>query len=240
MTSDSVPKECAVDAGEFRVGGMAKGAGMIDPNMATMLCVITTDALIPKATLASCLRKAVGRSFNRITIDGDMSTNDTVILLANGRAAKPSSLAGFQSALDEVALDLARKIVLDGEGVSRFVEVVVRGARSDADARLVAEAVANSQLVKCAWAGGDPNWGRIMDAAGYSGADVDPDRVAIDYSGVPAVRGGMAAGAPSEKLIAVAARKALQVSIDLGLGRGEYSVMTTDLTEAYVKFNLGE
>lgn len=243
MTSDTVYKETAREftskGARFAVGGIAKGAGMIDPNMATMLCVITTDARIPKAELQRRLRHAVDRSFNRITIDGDMSTNDTVILIANGLAGTPDGDA-FQAALDEVAHDLAMKIVLDGEGVSRFVEVEVRGAKGVRDARLAAEAIANSTLTKCAWAGGDPNWGRILDAAGYSGAALDPDKVSIDYDRVAAVRKGMPAKTPFAKLEAVAKKKAFKVTVDLHLGPSSYTVFTTDLTEAYVQFNLGE
>ncbi len=243
MTSDTVPKEAArefVSHGrKFRVGGLAKGAGMIDPNMATMLCVITTDAEIPKAGLRKMLKLAVERSFNRITIDGDMSTNDTVLLLASGVQGRPDA-ADFQAALDAVALDLAHKIVLDGEGVSRFIEVEIRGAKSAKDARLAAEAVANSTLTKCAWAGGDPNWGRILDAVGYSGAVMDPEETSIDYDRVPAVRNGMPAKTPFAKLQAVAAKKAFKVTVDLHVGAAAYTVFTTDLTEAYVKFNLGE
>jgi glutamate N-acetyltransferase / amino-acid N-acetyltransferase len=243
MTSDTVPKEAArefVSRGrKFRVGGIAKGAGMIDPNMATMLCVITTDAAFPKAELKRMLKLAVDRSFNRITIDGDMSTNDTVLLLASGVEGRPEA-EDFQAALDAVALDLAHQIVFDGEGVSRFIEVEVRGAKSLKDARLAAEAVANSTLTKCAWAGGDPNWGRILDAVGYSGAAMDPDEVSIDYDKVPAVRGGMPAPTAFAKLQAVAAKKAFKVTIDLRRGKASYTVFTTDLTEDYVKFNLGE
>lgn len=243
MTSDSVPKESAVEvsAGKktFRVGGMAKGAGMIDPNMATMLSVITTDAALTKAEAKRMLKLAVERSFNRITVDGDMSTNDTVILLASGAAGRVD-LDAAQEALDAVALDLATKIVLDGEGVSRFVEVIVRGAKSVKDARRAAEAVANSQLVKCAWAGGDPNWGRILDAVGYSGAKFDPNRAEIDYDAVAAVRDGMPAKTPPARLRKVAAQKTFKVTVNLNAGDGEYSVLTTDLTEAYVAFNLGE
>lgn len=244
MTSDSVPKEIAVEVGtgidRFRIGGIAKGAGMIDPNMATMLCVVTTDLALTKADLKKSLKLAVQQSFNRITIDGDMSTNDTVILLSSGRSAAPVDLDAFQHALNLVTLDLATKIVLDGEGVSRFIEVVVRGAKSVSDARAAAEAVAKSQLVKCAWAGGDPNWGRILDAVGYSGARMNPDTVDIDYDVVPAVRGGMAAKTPFAKLQKVAAKKKFCVTVDLHMGTAEYSVLTTDLTEDYVKFNLGE
>ncbi len=174
MTSDTFPKEIALavktKAGTFRLGGIAKGAGMIDPNMATMLCVITTDARLPQPALRKALRASVEVSFNRITVDGDMSTNDTVIALANGASGVTPPLADFQNALDKVTQELARMIVLDGEGVSKFVEVIVRGAASPKDARRAAEAVGNSTLTKCAWAGGDPNWGRIMDALGYSGA----------------------------------------------------------------------
>ncbi len=243
MTSDTVPKEAAREFAsggrKFRVGGLAKGAGMIDPNMATMLCVVTTDATFPKAELRKMLKLAVERSFNRITIDGDMSTNDTVLLLANGVEGRPSA-EDFQTALDAVALELAHKIVLDGEGVSRFVEVEVRGAKSVKDARLAAEAIANSTLTKCAWAGGDPNWGRILDAVGYSGAAMDPDAASIHYNKVPAVRNGMPADTPFAKLQAVAAKKAFKVTVDLHGGQAAYTVFTTDLTEAYVKFNLGE
>jgi glutamate N-acetyltransferase/amino-acid N-acetyltransferase len=243
MTSDSVTKEMAVEvtAGRktFRVGGIAKGAGMIDPNMATMLSVITTDAALTKAEAKRMLKLAVERSFNRITVDGDMSTNDTVILLCGGAAGRVD-LVAVQEALDAVALDLATKIVLDGEGVSRFVEVLVKGARSMKDARRAAEAVANSQLVKCAWAGGDPNWGRILDAVGYSGARFDPDLADIDYDAVPAVRGGMPAKTAAARLKRVAAKKAFVVTVDLHAGEGAYSVLTTDLTDEYVRFNLGE
>jgi glutamate N-acetyltransferase/amino-acid N-acetyltransferase len=244
MTSDSVPKEIALDvttdAGSFRVGGIAKGAGMIDPNMATMLSVVTTDLAVSKVDLKKCLKIAVAQSFNRITVDGDMSTNDTVILLSSGASNAAVNLDAFQEALNVVTLDLATKIVLDGEGVSRFIEVIVRGAKSLRDARMAAEAVAKSQLVKCAWAGGDPNWGRILDAVGYSGAAMDPDRADIDYDNVAAVRSGMAASTPIAKLRKVAAKKRFTVVIDLHLGNSEYSVLTTDLTEDYVKFNLGE
>jgi glutamate N-acetyltransferase/amino-acid N-acetyltransferase len=243
MTSDTVSKEAArefVSGGrKFRVGGLAKGAGMIDPNMATMLCVVTTDAALTRAELRSMLRLSVERSFNRITIDGDMSTNDTVILLSSGAQGRPE-LEDFQAALDSVTLDLAMKIVLDGEGVSRFIEVEVRGGKSVKDARLAAEAIANSTLTKCAWAGGDPNWGRILDAVGYSGAAMNPDTTDIDYDKVPAVRGGMPAKTPFEKLQAVAAKKAFKVTVDLHAGSASYTVFTTDLTEEYVKLNLGE
>jgi len=250
MTSDSVPKQSAyevkVGSGSFRIGGMAKGAGMISPNMATMLCVITTDASVPPAFLRRALRESVGKTFNCITVDGDCSTNDTVLTLANGRSGvKIRTLAGqraFISALQAVCADLARAIVEDGEGTSRVIELTVKGARSGSDAHLAARAIANSQLVKSAWAGGDPNWGRILDAAGYSGAKFDPDKVEIAYGGMKAARNGMGCQDMKGelKLRKIAARKGFSVLVDLHAGKGEARLLTTDLTEEYVRLNLTE
>lgn len=244
MTSDTFAKEFAVEVsvpgGRFRIGGIAKGAGMIDPNMATMLCVLSTDADLAGPELRKLLRESVANSFNRITVDGDMSTNDTVVLLANGRSGVKPPQGVFRQALDEVTRSLARMIVKDGEGVSRFVEVEVRGAASQRDARAAAEAIANSTLVKCAWAGGDPNWGRILDAVGYSGVAMDEAKADIFYDKLAAVKNGTAAKTPFEKLRAVAAKKAFKVTVDLRLGAASYYVWTTDLTEEYVRLNLGE
>ena len=250
MTSDTFEKECAVeceiDGCTVRIGGIAKGAGMIDPNMATMLCFLTTDAAIGKSLLQHALSVSVEQSFNRITIDGDMSTNDSVILLANGLAgnkplrASHADLKVFQRALDQVTQTLARMIVQDGEGVTKFVEVQVNGAVGHTDARRAAEAVAKSCLVKCAWFGGDPNWGRIMDAIGYSTARVREELVDIYYDGVIAVKGGCASKTPAAKLQEIVAAPRFKVTIDLHLGPGEYTVYTTDLSVDYVKFNMGE
>ena len=244
MTSDTFPKEVSfgleTEEGGFQIGGIAKGAGMINPNMATMLCVMTTDAAVPQPALRVALRTAVENSFNRITVDGDMSTNDTVILLANGSSGVTPPLAEFQEALDVTAQALARMIVKDGEGVSRLVEVEVQGAASAGDARRAAEAIANSSLVKCAWAGGDPNWGRIMGALGYSGARMIEEKTNIWYGDLPIVQRGIAASTAWTKLKAVAASKEFCVKVDLSLGDFSHTVWTTDLTEEYVKFNLGE
>ena len=244
MTSDTFAKEFAVEVktptGSYRIGGIAKGAGMIDPNMATMLCVVTTDAALPQADLRKDLKRSVANSFNRITIDGDMSTNDTVILLANGLSGVTPALADFSNALDEVTRALARMIVQDGEGVSRFVEVEVIGAASDKQARTAAEAIANSTLVKCAWAGGDPNWGRILDAVGYCGVRMDESKTDIFYDKLAAVKNGIATKNDSGKLRAITAKKAFKVTVDLHIGKGSYYVWTTDLTEEYVRLNLGE
>ncbi len=244
MTSDTFAKHMALKVttpgGVFHVGGVAKGAGMIDPTMATMLCVITTDAVVAPAALRKVLRQVVENSFNRITVDGDMSTNDTVIVLANGVSGVKADEEVLAAALQQVADVLARSIVLDGEGVSKFVEVEVLGAASKKDAKSAAEAVANSTLVKCAWAGNDPNWGRIMDALGYSGAKLEESKIFISYDGLPIVQRGLLAATPWKKLRAIAAKPHFRITIDLGLGTAGHEVWTTDLTEEYVRLNLGE
>jgi glutamate N-acetyltransferase/amino-acid N-acetyltransferase len=243
MTTDTFAKEVAVQfkAGgkTIRIGGIAKGAGMIQPNMATMLSFITTDAAIPRAALQQALKRAVNQSFNRISIDGDTSTNDTVILLANG-CAGAAPLAKFQEALDHVCLELAKMIVRDGEGVSKFVTINVCGARNDRDAEFAARAVANSVLVKTSWCGGDPNWGRILDALGYSRAEVNDELVEVAYDGLPAVHGGWAAHTPHAKLKRIVAQPTFTVEINLHLGRGRCTMHTCDLTEKYVELNKGE
>ena len=250
MTSDSVPKQSAyevkVGTKSFRIGGMAKGAGMISPNMATMLCVITTDAAVPSSFLRKVLGEVTSKTFNCITVDGDCSTNDTVLTLANGASKvmirNAAEKKAFTEALHAVCADLARAIVADGEGTSRVIELTVKGAKSEADAHKIGRSIANSQLVKCAWAGSDPNWGRILDAAGYAGAALDPDKVDIAYDGVRAARNGMGCqDAKGEaRLRKIAAKKEFAVTIDLHLGKGEARLLTTDLTEEYVRLNLSE
>jgi glutamate N-acetyltransferase/amino-acid N-acetyltransferase len=243
MTSDTFPKEVAVclKAGKntIHIGGIAKGAGMIQPNMATMLGFVTTDAKISRADLAKALKTAVNQSFNRISVDGDMSTNDTVIALANG-VAGAVPLPQFQAALNYVCTELSKMIVHDGEGVSRYVTVNIHGAASERDAEIAARSVANSVLVKTSWCGGDPNWGRLMDAIGYSRAKVTEELVDIAYDGVPAVRGGMPTKTPLAKLKKVAMQQSFTIDIVLHLGRGHCSVYATDLTEKYVELNKGE
>jgi len=250
MTSDTHKKEFAVElelhGKRVRIGGIAKGAGMIDPNMATMLCFITTDAAISKKLLQQAISDAVEHSFNRITIDGDMSTNDTVLILANGAAGNTPlrdsepEFDAFQNALNKVCCNLSRMIVEDGEGVSKFVTVQIRGAKSRQDARKAAEAIANSTLTKCCWFGGDPNWGRVMDAIGYSTAKVREETVDIYYDGLIAVQNGTAAATPLSKLKEVVANQRFTITVDLHIGKAEYTVFTTDLTTAYVEFNMGE
>jgi glutamate N-acetyltransferase / amino-acid N-acetyltransferase len=250
MTSDTFHKEIAVElplrGKSVRIGGIAKGAGMINPDMATMLCFITTDAVISKRDLQKITADSVEQSFNCITIDGDMSTNDTAICLANGQAGTApieqdkEGYGQFSDGLNFVTRQLARMIVEDGEGVTKFVEIHVKGASTYQDARKAAEAVANSTLVKCAWFGEDPNWGRVMDAVGYSSAKVREEMVDIFFNGAIAVQHGMASSTPEETLKEVLGNKKFTVTIDLHLGSAEYKVFTTDLTPEYVKFNMGE
>ena len=250
MTSDTVPKQSAYEMKfgktSFRIGGMAKGAGMISPNMATMLCVITTDAAVQPAFLQKTLREVVSQTFNCISVDGDCSTNDTVLLLANGvsdaviKSAEEKKF--FTEALHFVCADLARAIVADGEGTSRVIALTVTGAKSDADAQQIARSIANSQLVKSAWAGGDPNWGRILCAAGYAGVDFDPSKAEIIYDRMSAAKNGMECQDASgeAKLRKIAAKKEFAVTLDLHCGNGEARLLTTDLTEDYVRLNLTE
>jgi glutamate N-acetyltransferase/amino-acid N-acetyltransferase len=283
MTSDTRPKQMAV---EFklghqmvRIGGMCKGAGMIQPGMsttgarpalsplhATMLCFITTDACIEARALQLALNEAVAHSFNRITVDGDMSTNDTVLVLANGKAkpqsptskvpgprfkkgitsARSEEFKVFQAALSHVCLQLAKMIVRDGEGVSRFVTVRVSGAKSFAEADAAARAVANSALVKTSWHGGDPNWGRIIDALGYSSAKVVERKVDIGYSapGSQQVVWSLRRGQPTEvgfkQLCAAAAPAEFDLHIRLNVGQASGLIYAADLTEEYVEFNKGD
>ena len=250
LTSDTVRKEGAVrlSLGGRRVviGAMAKGAGMIHPNMATMLCVVATDAAVDRATLARVTSEAVEQSFNRISVDGDMSTNDTVLVLANGAAGNrplksyDADLGKFAAALKMVMLEMAKKIVGDGEGMTRVIELAVTGAATEADAKKMAEAVVRSALVKTSWHGGDPNWGRIMGAIGASGARMREELVDIHYDGVAAVRGGVAAATPMGRLRAAARRARVSIQVNLNLGKGCYAMLTTDLSEKYVRINLGE
>jgi glutamate N-acetyltransferase / amino-acid N-acetyltransferase len=250
LTSDTFTKECAVriEIGGVKttIGGMAKGAGMIHPNMATMLAIITTDAVIEGKLLQVLTTQAVDQTFNRISVDGDTSTNDTVLVLANGTAgnsplnARHAGLTVFAEALREVMRRLARMIVEDGECITHVVDLQVRGAASDADARRVAESIARSPLVKSSWAGNDPNWGRLMDVIGYSGARVREELVDIYYDGINAVKGGVWGGAPYSRVKKAVSQRHYTIHIDLHLGKGSYHLFVNDLTEGYVRFNMGD
>jgi len=250
MTSDTKPKmlalEVALGSKKIRLGAVAKGAGMICPNMGTMLCYVTTDANIGLADLKRATYVAVDRSFNRISIDGDTSTNDTVIVMANGASGQRKLQAGsptmqlFTEALDFLMLEMAKKIVRDGERVTKFVQVHVLGAANQVDARKVAETVANSLLVKCSWNGSDPNWGRIMHAIGYSGAKIREHDIDIFFNGIAAARNGLVSDTPIEKLREVAAKPEFCVCIDLNIARADYTVYTSDISQEYVDFNTAE
>ena len=250
MTSDTKPKMMALEvtlgSKKVRLGAVAKGAGMICPNMGTMLCYVTTDANIGLADLKRATYVAVDRSFNRISIDGDTSTNDTVIVMANGASGQRKLQAGsptmqlFTEALDFLMLEMAKKIVRDGERVTKFVQVHVCGAANQVDARKVAETVANSLLVKCSWNGSDPNWGRIMHAIGYSGAKIREHDIDIFFNGIAAARNGLVSDTPIEKLREVAAKPEFCVCIDLNIARADYTVYTSDISQEYVDFNTAE
>ena len=272
MTSDTRAKEVAVEFSlggkRVRIGGTCKGAGMIQPGMsatgarppaspskglhATMLGFITTDAAIDAKSLQSALADAVANSFNRITVDGDMSTNDTVIVLANGLAGNSqlkkgsAGLAAFQSALNHVCLALAQMMVRDGEGASRFVTVKVHGAASFADADAAARAVANSSLVKTSWCGGDPNWGRVLAALGYSPARVVEEKIDVAYRSpnnrklLFALKKGRPTAVPFKTLCQIVAEKEFELHINLNLGKHATVIYASDLTEEYVDFNKGD
>jgi len=248
MTTDTFPKVAqrsgSVGGVSYTVAGVAKGAGMIMPNMATMLSFVLTDAAIDPALIDSIFRRSVDRSFNAITIDGDTSTNDTCLLMSNGAAGTPVIAAGtaeaeqFAGLLDEVLLDLARLIVKDGEGATKFVEIRISGAESDADAKRAAMAVANSSLVKTAFFGQDANWGRIFAAVGYSGARVNPDLLALWFDDVCMANSGIFSGGDAEaRGTEVLRKKEFSVRVDLGLGQGSATVYTSDLSHEYVSIN---
>lgn len=251
LTTDTVAKcaavQVAIGAQVITVGGMSKGAGMIHPLMATTLSVLTTDAAVAPGVLQAALRRAADKSFNRITVDGDRSTNDTILLFANGEAGVPEiagpgdALEALQAALDAVAHSLAKAVARDGEGATKLVEVIVRGAQSEEDAERAARAVANSPLVKTAIHGCSPNWGRILAAVGYSGAEVQVDRAAVRIGPVLVAERGAPVAEPGthDEAARYLAGEDVQVTVDLGLGRGEATVWTCDLTEGYIKENAG-
>jgi len=228
---------------EVRVAAFGKGAGMIHPQLvphATMLIYILTDAVIEPADLSAYLHPAIDVSFNRISVDGDTSTNDTVLLLASGASGVPIATgnAAFAAALTEVCTSLARQVVADGEGVSHVVELRIDGAANDADALRVAKAIAHSPLVKTAWAGCDPNWGRLAAAIGYSGARIDPDRIDISFGQLPICRdGGRAPEYDEAAAHAYISQSEFTISIQLNQSRGSCVFWTTDLTEEYVRIN---
>jgi glutamate N-acetyltransferase/amino-acid N-acetyltransferase len=237
-TTDTRRKEAVARAGAATVGGMAKGAAMLAPNMATMLAVLTTDAAIEPGPLRELLATAVDASFNVLTVDGCTSTNDTVIVLANGLAG-PVPEADLGDALREVCTSLAAQMAADAEGATKVVRLEVRGATSDAEAAQAARKVAESQLVKCSWYGEDPYWGRLASEAGSAGVTFDEGRLSVHYGGITVAAGGVNVVHDEEAVARHMASAELDVVVDLGLGEGRAHVLTNDLTHAYIDENMG-
>ena len=234
MTTDSVPKTASVAGAGWSVGGMAKGAGMLAPGLATMLCVLTTDAEVDTATCDTALRAATARTFDRVDSDGCMSTNDTVLLLASGASGVAPPAAEFAAAVEELCADLCRQLLTDAEGATKDVAIEVVGAASDADAVEVGRAIARSNLLKCAFFGNDPNWGRVLSAVGTTRAAFVPDELDVAINGVQVCRAG-AAGEPRD-LVDLTGRD-ISVRVDLHAGPATATVWTNDLSLAYVHEN---
>jgi glutamate N-acetyltransferase/amino-acid N-acetyltransferase len=247
MTTDKYPKGATrvarIGGVEVRISGIAKGSGMIAPDMATMLAFVVTDAAIPAPILQSLLKSGVEPSFNCITVDSDTSTSDTVLLFATGQAAHPPvqdirGLASFRNALKAVLHDLAQAVVRDGEGAQKLIDITVTGAVSARSARRIGLAIANSPLVKTAIAGEDANWGRIVMAVGKAGEPADRDRLAVAIGGVWMARDGqIVAGYDETPVVAHMRGSEIRIAVDLGLGRGRAQVWGCDLTHGYVDIN---
>jgi glutamate N-acetyltransferase/amino-acid N-acetyltransferase len=247
MTTDTFVKQIAlkveVDGVGYTVGGMAKGSGMIEPNMATMLGFVTTDAPLDPDACRAALSSATGRTFNRVTVDSDTSTNDMVLLMASGAAGgarigpADARFPAVAAAIEEVCGELARMIVRDGEGATKFISVTVRGAQSEHDALIAAKATANSPLFKTAIFGGDANWGRVVMAVGKSGAQVDPGRIEVVFAGITTCKDGTGFLFDEEAAATALAQPDIDVVVDLHLGSAEATVWTCDLSYEYVRIN---
>ena len=240
MTTDTLAKETAVKVrvgdSEFTIGGVAKGSGMIHPDLATMLCFLTTDAAVEKDFLQKALKKAVDVSFNMISIDGDTSPNDMVLLMANGMAGSAPAEA-FEQGLEQVCVYLAKCIARDGEGATKLIEVTVNGAVSLAQARLAARTVVSSSLVKAAVHGADPNWGRVVAAVGRSGAEVEESKLDLYIGEIPVVKAGKALASSKRSIIRLLEGKEVSLSLNLNLGSGKATAWGCDLSEEYVTIN---
>ncbi len=237
-TTDTHRKESVAKAGGVVVGGMAKGSAMLRPDMATMLAVITTDADVTADELQDALWRAVDDSFNRLTTDGAQSTNDTVLVLASGKAGRPD-LDTFGALLAEVCVDLATQMANDAEGATKVVRITVTGAASDTEATAGARAVAECQLVKCSWYGNDPYWGRVASELGACGITFEQSKVAVSYGEFVVARGGVDADHDGAGLAAYMQQRFIDITADLGVGSGTGHVVTVDLTHAYVDENMG-
>jgi len=250
MTSDTRPKtvftKVEVDGKTFCAAGMAKGAGMIEPNMATMLAFIVCDAKIDQELLKQCLKGAADKTFNRITVDGDMSTNDTVLCLCNGLSGveitknDTDKLEAFKAAIIAVSRALARKIVGDGEKITKVVEVKIEGARDEAQAEKICRAIGNSLLVKSSWFGCDPNWGRLTDAAGYARTGISIENIDLWYDDVEVLKKGQPIDANKTLWRKIVSNKTFTITMNLNMGSASDAILAADLTEEYVNFNKGE
>jgi glutamate N-acetyltransferase / amino-acid N-acetyltransferase len=247
MTTDTVHKEIAIEISikgrAVKIAGAVKGAGMIRPDMATMLAFFTTDAAIEKGALKQAFKESIYDSFNRISVDGDMSTNDSAVIFANAMAGNSvikkntKEYVVFLEAVKFVSKELSRKIVMDGEGATRFIEIIVKGAKTKDAAELAARRISESSLVKTMIAGGDPNWGRVAGAVGASGIDFNPRRMDIYFGKVAAMKNGAGTNAAREKLLSILKKKEIEIAVDLKSGKGFSRVWTCDLTKEYVHIN---
>lgn len=236
LTTDHRPKEAVVIGSGFTIGGMAKGCGMIAPNMATMLAFLTTDAEVGRDRLREILKEAVDATFNTLNVDGATSTNDTVILLASGRRGKPD-MPSLADAVHRLCEDLTLQMALDAEGMTKVVTLRVMGAANDAEARIAAKNIAENNLVKCSWYGGDPYWGRLLAAAGSAGVRFDPERATISYGGSMVSRGGTSNPHDEAAVAALMREQRIDIEVALGIGAGAAQVIGIDLGPGYIKEN---
>ncbi|MGS1016801.1 bifunctional glutamate N-acetyltransferase/amino-acid acetyltransferase ArgJ [Allosphingosinicella humi] len=236
LTTDHVPKEAVVKGSTFTLGGIAKGCGMIAPNMATMLAFLTTDADVSRDEMQAILRDAANRTFNTLNVDGATSTNDTVFLLANGRRGKPD-MAEFADAVHKVCEDLTWQMARDAEGMTKMVTLRVTGAASDAEARIAAKNIAENNLVKCSWYGSDPYWGRLLGAAGSAGVEFDPDLTSVAYGGIVVSKAGTGFDHDEAAVAEYMKNEKIDIEVALGLGTGSAQVIGIDLGPGYIKEN---